>query len=232
MCVELNCFFEDICENRSARAILEKVGRNASGIRGERMDKRTKMRRVGWIMMVVVAVGIVGAFAIVRNNPTEPKNADTGLDDIIKAGKTWDVAFAEWSGRAAPDFTVRDIEGIQHRLSDYRGRDVLVVFWATWCPACKMEIPHLTELRETFEADELAILAISHETAEHLKQFAASSGINYSVVPLGASRLSSPFADVRSIPTTFFIDRNGIIKLAAVGLVSGQESKAILHAEL
>ncbi|NOR67300.1 MAG: redoxin domain-containing protein [Woeseiaceae bacterium] len=195
------------------------------------MDKRTKMRRVGWIMMVAVAVGIVGAFAIVRNNPSESKNASAGLDDVIKAGKTWDVAFAEWSGRAAPDFTVRDIEGIQHSLSDYRGRDVLVVFWATWCPACKMEIPHLIALRETFEADKLAILALSKETGEHLTQFVASSGINYSVASLGGVRLSPPFADVRSIPTTFFIDRNGIIKLAAVGLVSGQEAKAILHAE-
>lgn len=195
------------------------------------MDKRTKMCRVGWIMMVVVAVGIVGAFAIVRNNPTESKNAGTSLDDVIEARKTWDVAFAEWSGRAAPDFAVSDIEGVQHRLSDYLGRDVLVVFWATWCPACKMEIPHLIELRETFDADKLAILAVSNETAEHLKQFAASSGINYSVAPLGAARLSSPFADVRSIPTTFFIDRNGIIKLAAVGLVSVEEAKAILQAE-
>ena len=195
------------------------------------MDKRTKMWRVGWIMIGVVAVGMVAAFAIVRNNPTESKNVGTSLEDVIEARKTWNVAFEEWSGKAAPDFTVSDIEGLRHRLSDYRGRDVLVVFWATWCPACKMEIPHLIELREMFEEDELAILAISNETAEHLKQFAASAAINYSVVPLGDSSLSSPFADVRSIPTTFFIDRNGIVKLAAVGLVSVEESKAILHAE-
>ena len=195
------------------------------------MDKRTKMWRIGWIMIGAVAVGMVGAFAIVRNNPTESKNTGTSLDDVIEAHKTWSVAFEGWSGKAAPDFTVSDIEGARRRLSDYRGRDVLVVFWATWCPACNREIPHLIELREMFEEDELAILAISNETAEHLKQFAASRGINYSVVPLGAARLSSPFADVRSIPTTFFIDRNGIIKLAAEGLVSAEESKAILHAE-
>ena len=195
------------------------------------MDKRTKMWRIGWIMIGAVAVGMVGAFAIVRNNPTESKNAGTSLDDIIEARKTWNVAFAGWSGKAAPDFTVSDIEGLRHRLSDYRGRDVLVVFWATWCPACKMEIPHLIELREIFDEDELAILAISNETAEHLRQFAASAAINYSVVPLGDASLSSPFGDVRSIPTTFFIDRNGIIKLAAEGLVSAEESKAILRAE-
>ncbi len=94
-----------------------------------------------------------------------------------------------------------------------------------------MEIPHLIELREMFEEDRLAILTISNETAEHLRQFAASAAISYSVVPIGDASLPSPFADVRSIPTTFFIDRNGIIKLAAEGLVSLEESKAILHAE-
>lgn len=195
------------------------------------MDKRTKMWRVGWIMIGVVVVGMVSALAIVGNNPTESKDVGTSLDDVIEARKTWNVAFAGWSGKAAPDFTVSDIEGLRHRLSDYRGRDVLVVFWATWCPACNTEIPHLIELRETFKADELAILAISNETAEHLGQFAASAAINYSVVPLGAADLSSPFADVRSIPTTFFIDRDGIIRLTAEGLVSAEEAKAILHAE-
>lgn len=181
-------------------------------------------------MIGVVAVGMVAAFAIVKNSPTESESAGTSLDDVIEARQTWDVAFAEWSGKAAPDFTVSDIDGARHRLSDYRGSDVLVVFWATWCPACKMEIPHLNELREAFEEDELVILAISNETAEHLKQFAASATMDYSVVPLGAATLSSPFTDVRSIPTTFFIDRDGTIKLAVEGMVSAREAKAILHA--
>ncbi|MHC4433474.1 MAG: TlpA family protein disulfide reductase [Planctomycetota bacterium] len=194
------------------------------------MDKQKRIWTVGWIVVGVVALGMVGAFAIVENSSTESKSVGTGLDDVIEARRTWNVAFAEWSGKEAPDFTVSDIEGVRHRLSDYRGRDVLVVFWATWCPACKMEIPHLNELRETFEEGELAILAISNETAEDLKQFATSASIDYSVVSLGAAGLSSPFADVRSIPTTFFIDRDGLIKLAAEGLVSADESKAILRA--
>ena len=120
------------------------------------MDKQTRIWTVGWIMIGVVALGMVGAFAIVKISPTESKSVGTSLDEVIEARQAWNVAFAEWSGKAAPDLAVSDIEGRQHRLSDYRGRDVLVVFWATWCPACKMEIPHLNELRETFEEDELA----------------------------------------------------------------------------
>jgi peroxiredoxin len=177
------------------------------------------------------AVVIIGAYAIVRLNPTESRAGSADLQSIIESRETWDVSFASWSGKHAPDFVVRDVEGTEHRLSDYRGKDVLVVLWATWCPACKMEIPHLMELREMFGPDELAILAISNEPAEHLKHFADSRAINYPVVSLGGSRLSSPFAEVRAIPTTFFIDREGTIKLAAEGLVSLEELKAILRAE-
>lgn len=214
------------------------------------MDKQTKMRRVARIVMGVVAIGVVGAFAIVRNYSGVPGStsgagrkavvnesagqedvAGTSLKDVIKHRKTWDVGFQASFGKPAPDFTVTDIKGVEHRLSEYRGRDVLVVFWATWCPACKMEIPHLIKLRNALGEDKLAILALSNESGEHLKHFAASSGINYSLASLVGTALPLPFANVRSIPTTFFIDKNGTIKLAAVGLVSLEESRAIIQAE-
>lgn len=194
------------------------------------MDKRTKMRRIAVIVVGAVAVSMVGAFAIVSNQPAESQIAGGSLDDVIESGETWDVTFPEWSGRVAPDFTVTDVDGAEHRLSDYRGRNVLLVFWATWCPACNVEIPHLIGLRKEYKQDDLAILALSNETARHLKSFGATKGINYSVVPLGASALPQPYADVRSIPTSFFIDKSGTIKLAAVGLVSLEDSRAIIEA--
>ncbi|UCF16332.1 MAG: redoxin domain-containing protein [Phycisphaerales bacterium] len=196
------------------------------------MNKRTKMRRSALILVGAVALCIVGAFAVVSNRPVESENVSRTLEDVIKTRQTWDVAFEEWFGRAAPDFKLKDIEGVEHKLSDYKGRDVLVVFWATWCPACNVEIPHLIKLRKEFKREELVILAISSETVEHLKHFAAAKGINYSVVPLGENVLPEPFSNVRSIPTNFFIDKNGNVKLAALGLVSLEDSRAILTAEL
>ncbi len=153
------------------------------------------------------------------------------LEDIIKSAQSWDPAFKPWFGKAAPDFTVRDIESTEHSLSSYLGKDVLVVFWATWCPACNLEIPHLIELRKEIGEDDLAIIAISNEEPERLKQFTAVKGINYTVAALGNSVLPSPFLGVSSIPTTFFIDQKGQIKLAALGLVTLEETKAILKAE-
>ena len=79
--------------------------------------------------------------------------------------------------------------------------------------------------------DELAIIAISNEDPGTLKAFVNSKGINYSVVSIAGAMLPSPFSDVNSIPTTFYIDQNGRIKLVAVGLVELDDTKAILEAE-
>jgi len=184
------------------------------------------------MVIAFATVAVVVVFASVRSRFTQPQNA-TGKsrEHIAESQKTWDVAFTASFGKDATDFTVEDIEGKTHKLSDYKGREVVVVFWATWCPACNLEIPHLIELRKMLAEDKLAILAISNEEPEHLKHFAESKGINYTVTSLGDSPLPEPFANVTSIPTTFFIDPDGKIKFAAAGVVSLAEAKVIMNAE-
>ncbi|MHC4171197.1 MAG: hypothetical protein ACYSWQ_30025, partial [Planctomycetota bacterium] len=68
------------------------------------MDRRTRMRRIAVIVIGAVAVSMVGAFAIVYDQPAESQIAGGSLDDVIESRETWDVALPEWSGRAAPDF--------------------------------------------------------------------------------------------------------------------------------
>ena len=195
------------------------------------MSKQTKLPKALWIVVGLAAVTAVAVFAIVGNRLIKPKNA-TGKshEHIAEPQKTWDEAFTSSFGKDAADFVVEDIEGKTHKLSDYRGRDVVLVFWATWCPACNLEIPHLIELRKMLTDDKLGILAISNEEPDHLKNFAESKNINYTVATLG-SPLPEPFASVTSIPTTFFIDPEGKIKFAAVGVVSLEHAKAILNVE-
>ena len=194
------------------------------------MINQLKNKKVLLVKLGILTISVVVVFGIVRNPRTGPENAtETNLEDVIKSRKTWNTNFTSWAGKTAPDFSVTDIEGNQHKLSDYKGKNVMVVFWETWCPACNIEIPHLIDLRKTYGEDELIILAISNEPAELLKQFAAEKGINYKLTTPGNNTLPAPFADVRAIPTTFFIDKNGTIKLAAEGLVSLEESKAILE---
>ena len=198
------------------------------------MSREQIVRKAGWVVGPLITVVVVAVFATVGRNPSisEPisDSIPSGLENIVNSRKTWDVAFESWSGKAAPDFTVKGIDGQVHKLSDYQRKNLLVVFWATWCPACKLEIPHLIELRKMYNENELGIVAISNESPEDLKRFAADKGINYTVATLGGA-LPAPFSSVTSIPTTFFIGRDGTIKLTALGLVSLEESKAIVEAE-
>jgi peroxiredoxin len=152
------------------------------------------------------------------------------LTDVIRKARSWMPAFTPWQGQPAPDFTLTDITGKRHKLSDYRGRDVLIIFWATWCRPCHMEIPHLIELRKTVSENDLAMLAISNERPELVKTFVAKAEMNYTVLT-DPGILPSPYNKVNAIPSSFFIDREGKIKLGTSGLISLEEIKAILEAE-
>jgi len=191
-----------------------------------------KIQKVLLIAIGLAAISVLAAFSTFREWFPQSQNAagKTG-EHVAESQSSWDVAFTESFKKKAPDFSVEDINGKTHKLSDYLGRNVVVVFWATWCPACNLEIPHLIELRKTFTEDKLAILAISNEEPERLKQFAEAKGINYTVASLGDSRLPKPFADVTAIPTTFFIDPEGNIKFAALGIVPLAKAKETINTQ-
>ena len=157
----------------------------------------------------------------------EPK---ASLQNVIKAAQTWYPAFEGWQGRPAPDFTLTDIEGKTHKLSDYRGKNVVVVFWASWCGPCKLEVPHLKALRESYPDAKLAILAISSEPRGIVETFAKEQGLTYTVLT-SSGGLPAPFSEVQAIPSSFFIDPEGVVKLGVIGIVPTEDSKAIIQAQ-
>lgn len=119
-----------------------------------------------------------------------------------------------WIGVKVPAMVLTDLDGSEISLSQLRGKRVVLNFWATWCPPCKKEIPHLIQLQDEYEND-VVIIGISHEATEIQKPFAEEHGINY---VLGTVEdLPEPFFSVHSIPTTFFIDRNGVIQHYTIG---------------
>jgi thiol-disulfide isomerase/thioredoxin len=183
-----------------------------------------------------------------KQQPTEPNIAakpsvpQTGasnkptLNQIIKRASTWDPAFTNWYGKEAPDFTVTDLKGQKHTLSEYKGKNVLLIFWATWCGPCIMEIPHLIELRKQISEDKLAMLAISYidmrNTPEKIKGFvSARPEINYTVTATNPETMPKPYNLINSIPCSFFIAPDGKIKFATEGLVPLPDTKAIIEAE-
>jgi peroxiredoxin len=157
----------------------------------------------------------------------EPK---VSIQNIVKAAQDrWTPAYEQWWDRAAPDFTLTDIEGQTHKLSDYQGKDVVVAFWATWVGACKLEVGHLKELRSAYPKDKLAILAITKEPAALVKKWAADQGINYTVLS-DARGLPAPFDQAETVPCSFFVGPDGKFKLAINGMVPASDAKAIVEA--
>ncbi len=156
----------------------------------------------------------------------EPKS----ISEIISARRTWKPVWTDWYGQMAADLELKDIFGKTHKLSDYRGKNVIVIFWATWCAPCLTEIPHLIELRNRTSKDELAMLAISNEDLTMLQRFAEFKGLNYTVIS-SRGPFPAPFGGVQGIPAGFVIDKEGKIKLATEGLVSLTELVQILRAK-
>jgi thiol-disulfide isomerase/thioredoxin len=151
------------------------------------------------------------------------------LLDIVKQRRTWDVAWIHSYGKPAPDFEFTAVDGKKVKLSDHKGKNVLLVFWATWCGPCIIEIPHLIELRNHFSKDELTILAVSDEHPDKVKRFAESKKINYTAGTF-RGQLPRPFIEVQTLPSAFYIDKQGKIKLGTRGIVSLAESTAIIKA--
>ncbi len=113
----------------------------------------------------------------------------------------------------------------------------MLIFWAAWCRPCIMEMPHLIELRKTKGEDKLAMLAISYitqvppNTTEMVRSMVEQQKINYTVFSVHIGEVPKPYNEITGIPCSFFIDPEGKIKLATIGVLSLDTIKAILQAE-
>ncbi len=172
-------------------------------------------------------------FAALDSKPLVSDKPTITLDDVAKSAQTWEPSFKDWYGKQAPDFTLTDITGKTQKVSDYRGKNLIVNFWATWCPPCRREIPDFIELRKNTSEDELAILGISTEDGQEtkVKQFASQNKMNYTILTADLGKLAAPYSKVTAIPTTFFIDKEGKIKFATIGTLSLKDAKNILQAK-
>ena len=138
------------------------------------------------------------------------RHVSAAMESTVK-----EAALTEWEGATAPDFTFTTLEGKTIRLSEFKGKRVVLDFWATWCPPCRKEIPHLIRLVNDTSREDFVAVGISDEEEDVLRPFVKNNGMNYHVAR--ADKLPPPYDSIQSIPTTLFIDRRGVIQKVLVG---------------
>jgi len=118
-------------------------------------------------------------------------------------------------------FESKDIAGNQHKLSDYRGKWVIVNYWATWCPPCLDEIPELIEYHEAYQKDQAVVLGVNYEETDDrdLKMFVDEYFISYPILRGDTSR-PPPFGRLLGLPTTYVISPQGALIATKIGGVT------------
>ncbi len=130
------------------------------------------------------------------------------------------VSAAQAKGDGGHDFTLPDSNGVSHKLSDYRGKWVVVNYWATWCPPCLEEIPELVMFHDRHKNKDALVLGVSVEDIgiAALRKFMDERMMDYPVL-LGGSTYESPLGPVRGLPVTFLIAPNGEIAATHLGRI-------------
>ena len=156
------------------------------------VSHRTRNTAAAILLALLVAVGV---YTVLRNRSEAREQHIRAL-----ASRT-----------PAADFSLMDLQGKSVALTDFRGKVVLLDYWATWCAPCKIEIPHLVELQKKYGPKGLQIVGISmDDDSATVRTFARQFAINYPVA-LGNAKLAEAYGGVLGLPVAFLIDRNGRI---------------------
>lgn len=174
------------------------------------------------LIYTVLGIVIIAVFFIINNSQSEPAQGPYP--------PYYDASAKVKQPRTAPEFVLTSTDGKKLKLSDYKGKVVILDFWATWCPPCRKGIPDLVDLKKQYKSKEFEIIGIAldqEDTKADIIPFIKSYGINYPVVYFDMKVIQA-YGNIQNIPTSFVIDKEGRIVASYVGLVN----KSVYVAEI
>ena len=183
--------------------------------------EKPQSRKAVWLAMGAVAL----ALGLIWVAPGIEPHVDESAPGSTSADYPGEPEDAEAAGKPAKlDFTLKDMHGVDVHLDSFKGKIILVNFWATWCGPCRAEIPALVELQEQYK-DDLVILGLSvDDTAEKLLPYAAEFKMNYPVlVGNGREDVQEAFGPLFGIPVSVIIGRDGIIARKHSGIATKEQ---------
>ena len=194
------------------------------------------VKRNQWVIVLVLAAFALMVWSGYSNYKRRKQYAqrqvqgalvpESANNQSVQQDVSADEGLPNLRGKRAPDFSLRSVDGKKVALSDYKGKAVLINFWATWCAPCKIEMPWLVALRNQYAGQGFEILGVSEDDADtpraKLAKFGQEQGLNYPLL-VGDDAVSRKYGGVEFLPTSYFVGRDGKIVAETAGLVSKSE---------
>jgi peroxiredoxin len=216
--------------------------RGLSLLRERRVEANGRRRRRSMIVAAALAFAIpVMAFPVTRafaarcisacvQETATVRHLLLGDEAISKPSSTF---ITRGDRKAAPEFTLTDASGRLVSLSDFRGKAVLLNFWATWCSPCEQEIPWFVEMQHSNESRGFTVIGVSMDAEgwSAVKPYLERKRVNYPVM-LGNDQVAGLFGGLQAIPLTLVIDRGGRVAAVHAGLCRRDEYESDINAVL
>ena len=198
------------------------------------MDVLRRFGVLGVMLVVVAVLAVAGMYNLrARRAAIEANHVQLIPATQAGSGDSGEDEGTALQGKAAPEFTLVSTDGKKVSLSDFKGRPVLVNFWATWCGPCKLEMPWLEEFSNKYKAQGLVVLGMDEDqdvAPAEVARAAKRIGVSYPILmPDKKEETAKAYGGIDYTPETFYVDKSGKVVAVSLGAPSKDRMEALIQ---